>query len=259
MGRPQFGGMTESSTVIGFAALVFVLAGMVKGVLGVGLPTIAVGLLSIVMSPAESVALMLVPALLTNVWQAFAGRYFWRILRRLWPTFVGILAGTFIASRVGLGLLSPEAASGTRVALGITLLIYAVIGLARVKLHVPAGAEPWLGSLVGLLTGMLSAVTGVYMIPAVPYYQAVGFDPDEFVQAQGLSYTVSTLALMALLLGGNVLDKSNMSASVIAVIPAVLGMVLGQAIRNAVRPEVFRLCFYLGMGALGAHLAFIYH
>ncbi len=251
--------MTDSSAMIGFAALVFVLAGLVKGVLGVGLPTIAVGLLSTVMSPAESVALMLVPALLTNVWQAFASKYFWRILRRLWPTFLGILAGTFIASRLGLGLLSPEAASVTRIALGITLLIYAAVGLARVKLSVASWAEPWLGSLIGLVTGMLSAVAGIYMIPAVPYYQAVGFEPGEFVQAQGVSYTVSTLALMALLMGGNVLDKSNMSASVIAVIPAVLGMVLGQAIRNAVRPQVFRLCFYFGMGALGAHLAFIHH
>lgn len=251
--------MPDSPTVIAFATLTFVLAGMVKGVLGLGLPTVAVGLLSVMLSPAEAVALMLVPALLTNIWQALLGGHLLHILRRLWPALLGILAGTWIASRLGLGLLTPEAASGARVALGVTLLIYAGIGLAKVPLRVNERAEPWLGSAIGLATGMVSAVTGIYMIPAVPYYQAIGFADDEFIQAQGVSYTVSTIALAGLLLGGNVLGTTNVSASVIAVVPAVLGMLLGQAIRNAVRPEIFRLCFYAGVLMLGAHLAFIHH
>jgi len=250
--------MPDSPTVIAFATLTFVLAGMVKGVLGLGLPTVAVGLLSIVLSPAEAVALMLVPALLTNVWQAVVGGHLFRILRRLWPALLCILAGTWIASRLGLGLLTPDAASGARVALGITLLLYAGLGLAKIPLRVNERTEPWLGSAVGLATGIVSAVTGIYMIPSVPYYQAIGFEADEFIQAQGVSYTVSTVALAGLLMGGNVLGTTSVSASIIAIIPAVLGMLLGQAIRNAVRPEIFRLCFYLGVLMLGVHLAFIH-
>ena len=46
------------------------LAGFVKGVLGQGLPTVAVGLLSLIMSPGEAAALVVIPALITNIWQA---------------------------------------------------------------------------------------------------------------------------------------------------------------------------------------------
>lgn len=40
-----------------------------------------------------------------------------------------------------------------------------------------------------------------------------------------------------------------------ALIPALAGMFLGQAIRSRVNPRVFRICFFTGLMALGAHLA----
>jgi uncharacterized membrane protein YfcA len=250
--------MPEFTSIIALAVFAFVLAGFVKGVIGMGLPTITVGVLSLVLSPAEAVALMLVPSLLTNVWQGLAGPHFTTIVRRLWPTMLGICAGTWLAGFVGIGFLTPEAASRGRIALGVTLVVYAALGLLDIRFRLRAGTEPWLGPVVGVATGLLSAATGVYMIPAVPYYQAIGFDKDELVQAQGVSYTVSTFALAALLLSNGVLHATNASLSLSAVAPAAIGMMLGQVVRGRVRPEVFRLCFYLGMLALGAHLALIH-
>jgi uncharacterized protein len=250
--------MSETAVFIAVGAFAFVLAGFVKGVIGMGLPTIVVGALSLVTSPAEAVALMLVPSLVTNVWQGLAGPYLKAILRRLWPTMIGICAGTWLAALLGVGLLTPEAAGRARIALGATLLVYGLLGLARFRFRVPAGAEPWLGPVAGIGTGVLSAATGVYMIPAIPYYQAIGLEKDELVQAQGVSYTVSTLALAALLLAGGVLNTGNATMSTVAVAPALVGMVLGQFVRTRVRPEVFRFWFHVGMLALGAHLAFLH-
>jgi hypothetical protein len=48
---------------------------------------------------------------------------------------------------------------------------------------------------VGAITGLTTAATGVFVIPAVPYLQAIGFEKEELVQALGLSFTVSTMAL----------------------------------------------------------------
>jgi uncharacterized protein len=250
--------MPEPTMIVALAAFAFVLAGFVKGVIGMGLPSITVGVLSLVLSPAEAVALMLVPSLVTNIWQGLAGPHFVAIVRRLWPTLLGLCAGTWLAGLVGLGLLTPEAASRGRITLGSTLIVYAALGLFDIRFRVRAGAEPWLGPIVGVATGVLSAATGVYMIPAVPYYQAIGLEKDELVQAQGVSYTVSTVALAALLLGNGVLHTTNGTLSSIAVVPAVAGMVLGQHIRSLVRPDVFRLCFCLGTLALGAHLALVH-
>ena len=75
--------------------LTFLLAGFVKGVIGLGLPTVAVGLLGLVMLPAEAAALLVVPSLVTNLWQLFAGPRFGALARRLWPMLVTICLGTW--------------------------------------------------------------------------------------------------------------------------------------------------------------------
>jgi uncharacterized membrane protein YfcA len=250
--------MSEAAILIAVGTFAFVLAGFVKGVIGMGLPTIVVGVLSLVTSPAEAVALMLVPSLVTNIWQGLAGPHLKAILRRLWPVLFGICAGTWLAVVLGVGLLTPEAAGRARITLGATLVVYALLGLARIRFRLGTGAEPWVGPLAGVATGVLSAATGVYMIPAIPYYQAIGLEKDELVQAQGVSYTVSTVALAALLMSGGVLSQSNTALSTVAVLPALAGMVLGQFIRLRVRPEVFRFWFHVGMLALGAHLALVH-
>jgi uncharacterized protein len=250
--------MSELTPIVAFAGFAFVLGGFVKGVIGMGLPTIAIGLMSLVTSPAEAVALMLVPTFLTNIWQGLAGPYFTAIMRRLWPTLVGICVGTWVAPSIGMGLLTPDAAGRARITLGVTLVVYGALGLLNIRFRLRAGTEPWLGPIVGVATGLLSAATGVYMIPLIPYYQAIGLDKDELVQTQGISYTVSTFGLTVLLLANGVLHVTNAAASLIAVAPAIAGMVLGQYVRSRVRPEVFRVCFYAGMLALGAHLALIH-
>jgi len=235
-----------------FIILTFLLAGCVKGVVGLGLPTVAVGLLGLVMAPSEAASLLVVPSLVTNVWQLAAGPEFRALLRRLWPMLLGICAGTW----AGAGLL-PGGSNSTwpTAALGIALAAYAAIGLAKVRFRVPAGAEPWLSPLVGAATGLVTAVTGVFVLPAVPYLQAVGLEKDDLVQALGLSFTVSTLALAVALAGQGVFEASAAAESLLALAPALAGMFVGQWVRTRVRPETFRLCFFLGMLALGTHLA----
>jgi uncharacterized membrane protein YfcA len=108
--------------------------------------------------------------------------------------------------------------------------------------------------LIGAVTGVVTASTGVYMIPSAPYLQAIGLKKDGLVQALGLSFTVSTLALAASLVRGGALQISVAGASLLALAPALLGMVLGQWVRARVRSETFRICFFVGSLLLGAHL-----
>jgi uncharacterized membrane protein YfcA len=51
----------------------FLLAGFVKGALGLGLPTVSMGLLAVSMPPAQAIAIVIVPAIVTNIWQTFGG------------------------------------------------------------------------------------------------------------------------------------------------------------------------------------------
>lgn len=233
-----------------FVFFVFVLAGFVKGVVGLGLPTVAVGLLGIVMAPREAAALLVVPSLVTNVWQLFAGPAFGPLLRRLWPLLAAVVAGT-----LGGGLLLPGAGGpDAAAALGGALLLYAVAGLASFVMHVPAGAERTAAPFVGLATGIVTAATGVFVIPAVPYLQGLRLERDALVQALGLCFTVSTVALGASLLLAGEYPAGAAGISVAALVPALAGMACGQWIRGRIRPQTFRRCFFVGLLGLGLHL-----
>jgi uncharacterized membrane protein YfcA len=250
--------MPDSSLILALAGMAFVLAGFVKGVLGQGLPTVAVGLLSLMMSPGEAAALIVIPALITNIWQAWFGPSLAPLLKRLWPTLLASFLGTFAATAIGLGLLTPDAAALARRALGFALLVYGVLGVSRVELRVPARAEPWLGPTMGTANGAVSTATGVFMFPVIPYIQALGFKRDDLVQAQGISFTVSTFALAIVVLGNGTLNAANGVASLVAMLVTFVGMFIGQYARKFIRPEIFRLLFFSGMLVLGAHLAFFY-
>src|SRR3546814_5359652 len=66
-------------------AAVFLLAGVVKGVVGLGLPTISMALLALFMPPAPAAALLVVPSLITNLWQARPIHTLAPLLRRIGP------------------------------------------------------------------------------------------------------------------------------------------------------------------------------
>lgn len=233
------------------AVVTFLLAGFVKGVIGMGLPTVSVGLMSLIVAPVEAAALMVVPSFVTNLWQAAAGPHVRDILKRLWPMFLGICVGTWMGS----GLLTGDSTARTVAALGIALALYALLGLARMNFSVPARAERWAAPLAGMITGVVTGATGVFVIPSAPYIQALGKDKDWTVQAFGLSFTASTVALAAALALEGAYAPSVAGASALALLPAALGMVAGQWIRARVSAAVFRLCFFAGTLLLGLHLA----
>src|SRR3954453_22477422 len=250
--------MPESNFILAVAGLAFVVAGFVKGVLGQGLPTVAIGLLSLIMSPGEAAALVVIPALLTNIWQGWFGPSLMPLIRRLWPTLLASFVGTFAATALGLGLLTPEAATLARKAHGIALILYGLLGVSRIQLLVPPRTELWLGPTMGAANGAVSTATGVFMFPVIPYIQSLGLERDDLVQAQGISFTVSTLALTMVLLGSGTLNATNAAGSMVAMAVTFVGMFLGQYVRKFLQPEIFRFLFFTGMLVLGVHLAFIH-
>jgi uncharacterized protein len=226
--------------------MTFLLAGFVKGVIGMGLPTIALALLATVMAPVQAASLLIIPSFVTNVWQLAAGPSCVSLIRRLWPMLVGIVAGTW----AGSGLIARDT-GGASLALGAALVGYAILGLTRLKLDVPRTWEPWLSLPTGAVTGVVTGATGVFVIPAVPYLSALALEKDDLVQALGLSFTVSTMALAASLFLDGALSLSVAGTSLMALAPALIGMFVGQRLRSRVKPATFRLYFFLGLLGLG--------
>jgi len=250
--------MAGMDTSLIFVGLVFVLAGMVKGVTGMGLPTVAIALLTLRMPPLEAAALLIVPSSVTNVWQLAAGPALYPLWQRFRTLLIGVCAGTAIAGTAAAWLVG--AADGHAIAdraagavLGLALVAYGLLGLTGWRMRVPAHHQRWAGPLAGAATGAMSAFTGVFVMPVAPYLQALDLDKDDLVQALGMTFTVGTLALAVMLACRGEWHVSAAGGSLLALLPAGCGMLLGQWLRDRMPPALFRRCFLVSLVALGAH------
>jgi uncharacterized membrane protein YfcA len=239
-----------SEALLFFIAAALLLAGFIKGALGMGLPTVSMGLLAVAMPPSRALAIVIVPAIATNIWQTFVGRHLRDIVKRLWP----LMAGTVVGIWLNAGSLTGPYAHYVPIALGVLLVIYAIVGLSRFSFNVARRDEKWIGGIVGVVTGVISAATGVQVIPSMPFMQAIGMEKDELVQALGVFFTVATLALAFSLSTAGVLTAATALPGAIAMVCSFAGVFVGQSVRSRMQPEAFRRWFLIAMILLGLYL-----
>jgi uncharacterized membrane protein YfcA len=247
-GIGQCAAMPDSTIIL--IAAVFALAGFVKGVIGLGLPTVSMGLLAVAMTPVQALTIVIAPAIVTNIWQTFVGPYLRDIIRRLWP----LMLGTAIAIWACGGLMIGPYARYGPIVLGVLLVIYAVISLVKFQFTVSIENEKWVGGIVGVITGAIAAATGIQVIPSMPFMQSIGMEKNELVQALGVFFTVATLAQAFNLTSAGLLNASTALPGLVGMAAAFAGMFIGQAVRNRMQPEAFRRWFLIAMLLLGLYL-----
>jgi hypothetical protein len=228
----------------------FLFAGWVKGVVGLGLPTIALALLAATVGLREAIALMLIPAIVTNIWQGLTGGAFVTLVRRLWPLLLVACLGTWF----GVGILAKGDAALLSGLLGVMICGYAGFSLATPQIPPPGRWEGLLSPVAGAIGGFVAGLTGSF-IPGILYLQALGLSRDHLVQALGISFTVLTVALAAAFTRHDIMTVDLWLMSAVAVAPAALGMVLGQALRRRLSEALFRRVFFSALLLLGAYLA----
>ncbi|APR71855.1 TSUP family transporter [Acinetobacter haemolyticus] len=232
--------------------MVFAFAGMIKGMIGLGLPAVSMGLLTIAMSPFQAAALLIVPSMVTNIWQLFAEGHVLAFIRRFWSLLLGIVIGSVWSF---LPTLNQSHGQSSELLLGSMLAIYGLYGLCVNKLPQLTAHERWLSPVIGYLGGAVTVATGVIIIPVVPYLQSLQLKRDELVQALGLTFTVSTICLAVFLhhnpMSGVVLDYR---LSILALLAALIGMWFGKKIRYQLDEQKFRRIFFMGLVALGGYM-----
>lgn len=228
----------------------FLLAGAVKGVIGLGLPTVSLALLTVALDLPNAMALLLMPSFVTNVWQSMVGGNAKAILYRLWPFLVMATVTVWI----GVAALTRLNPSLLTALLGVLLVTYAVVNLSGIRLTIPTRYEVWAGPLVGSANGVLTGMTGSFVVPGVMFLQAIGLPRDVLIQAMGMLFTASTVALAAGLQQANFVTIEHGILSTAAVLPAIAGMVLGQLVRKRLSEQRFRTVFFAALLILGAYI-----
>lgn len=244
-------GSTYEAPELVIITVVFLLAGIVKGIVGLGLPTVAIGLLAALIGLSEGMVLMIIPSLVTNIWQALAGGALVTIVRRVW----GLLLTIFVGAWIGVNIFGRSDTILLTAFLGIMLCAYALFGLTSPKLPSPGRHEKWLPPVLGVINGGLTGLTGVFFMPSVPYFQALGFTRDVMVQAMGILFLVSTVALAIALAGHGRVNVEIGAVSAIATLPALLGMGLGARLRRRLSEQRFRQALFIALLLLGLYIA----
>ena len=241
--------MLDGSGII-LIAITFFIAGSVKGVIGLGLPTVSLALLTVIVGLKPAMALLIVPSLVTNIWQAVRGSNVCRLLFRIWPfllfSVLTVWFGTKLLLRVDVELLS--------MLLGVVVVFYSITGLAKLQISVDQSLEKWIGPIIGAINGILTGMTGSFVFPGVLYLQAIGLSREALIQAMGMMFTVSTLALGLSLGKQNLITPYLGTISAFAVVPALIGMLLGKRLREKLSETTFRRVFFTGLLVLGLYI-----
>jgi uncharacterized membrane protein YfcA len=236
--------------VIFWIFLTYLAAGTVKGIIGSGLPVVALGVLTAALGLHSAMALMLVPTIVTNVWQALIGAHTRAVGLRIWPFLFFSAAAIWI----GAEALTRVNVSWLAALLGFLLALYGAYSLLRPPLAIPQSEQMRIGIVAGLLSGVFGGMTGSLGVPGIPYLQAIGLPRDQLIQALGMLFSVCTVSL-ALALGRNGMLSFELGlASLLATMPALIGMAIGQKLRQLLSEQRFRKVFFASQIALGGYV-----
>ena len=241
--------MEEAPSLL-IVALVFLAAGGIKGVVGFGLPTLSLAVFVLLTPLPTAMALMLLPSLVTNVWQALQGGHLVALCHRFRLLFITAFGAIFLTA----GFVTPGLEQALRLLLGATIGLYALVTWRGLRLSFVQGREGSTGFAAGVLNGGLTGLTGAFVVPGVFYLQAVGLDRNQLVQAMGILFTVSTLGLLLALGDSGHFGLTEARTSAWGVVPAVLGMMVGQRLRHRMPEALFRRVFLLALAALGGYI-----
>jgi len=136
-------------------SLVFFWGGFVKGLSGIGLPSFSIAFLTMFMGIKIAIALVVMPGLLTNLWQVFGEIKISKIIYRMWP----LLAFMFLFSFLGASILV-ENSNFLTLLLGCLLCLYGCFSLFIKKIVISKKYEKVLGALIGALSGFFGGSTG---------------------------------------------------------------------------------------------------
>ena len=238
------GFMADTATLFALMAT-FLIAGTVKGMIGMGMPAICMVLLTLFIPPLEAIPLTAIPTMLVNLLQLQRSQARHIVIKKY-----SVFGGTLLISifLTGFFILSfPEAL--LLLALGIAMVVFAVQALAGFRLRF--SSQAYWQVLCGAVAGFIGGLSSVFSPPIVMYLLGRDADKEEFIAATGFLFFAGCAPLVLALWLNGVLTLDLAITSLLGLVVALAGFMLGEWIRHYISQDWFRkliLLFFLVMG-----------
>ena len=240
-------GLTQHAMII--IAVAFLLAGLVKGVIGGGLPAVAVPIMVSALDPALAAALTLVPVAVTNIWILLQGGYFLEVLRRYWTFLLPLAVGSAIGSQI----LVTAPPTTMKLLIGVLVVILCPLPFIPKNWAISETTQRWLNPVTGMTMGTVGGAT-VMLAPVIVYFVSLRIQKDLFVASMGAIALSSMTPLFINLAANDVLGRHEALLSVAALLPTALGMAAGIWLRTYISQTGFNIALSAGLLLIGLNL-----
>lgn len=235
---------------LGLIAISFLVAGTVKGAVGIGLPTAAMGLMTLTLDPRTAISLILMPMLLSNAWQVYRSGDTLRAMRRYLPLALTLMFGVALA--VSLARNAPDRL--LLAMLGVSLLIFVAVNASKWVPRIPDSRDRAAQIFTGAIAGIMGGITSVWAPPMAVYLAARQVGKDEFVRASGLLIFLGSLPLAAGYMRQGYLTRDLALVSLAMLVPTFAGFAFGERLRSRFSEAGFKRILLAVFALIGLNL-----
>ncbi len=228
----------------------FFAAGLVKGILGMGMPTMAIGFMTLALDPRLAISLIVLPMVAMNAWQVWRSGKTFRSIRRYAPFGAALIFG--VAVLVFSSATAP--ASVLYGAMGCAILLFVFTSSGHTNLRISDRFDRPAQITFGTIAGAIGGLTSLWAPPMAIYLAARETPKDEFVRATGLLIFLGSLPLAFGYARLGFLTQEITLTSLLLLIPSLLGFSVGEAIRGRIGEITFKRVLLIAFFLMGLNL-----
>jgi len=220
---------------------------MIKGAAGLGLPTTAMGLMTISIAPRTAIALLIFPLIFTNAWQIFRSGNINQTFKKYLPFIIMLIIFVWLTVNK-----TSQVSDSTLIGfLGFFILLFVVVNIFRNAPFIPNHHDKKAQIVAGFIAGIMGGLTSVWAPPLAIYLAARRVKKEEFVRVSGLIFFIGSIPLLIAYLNQGHMNKELSLLSVFLLLPTFIGFWIGEKIRNKMSEIIFKkfiLIIFLIMG-----------
>ncbi len=232
-------------------ALALGAGGLIKGATGMGLPLVALPILTAFLGIQHAVALICLPVVVTNVWQV------WRFRAAMWEGYFlpAMLLGGVGGVVVGTWLIVSVPERALSLTLSLLVFVYIALRLGNPNFVVPRRWGKRLAPVFGFGAGTLQGATGIGSPVSVTFIHAMRLGRAAHVFAVSATFLLYTCVQFPALMVAGVMTWQIALESLVAIIPAFVTMPIGNWLAGRASQATFDRFVLALLAALALELA----